>query len=380
MDFKKVFLIRNVAPDKFGGAEIYQLIVARLLKAHGFSTAILTNSKELLSRAKQEGIKTFTPPYIKRQNWSGKYNSLLPLYAAKIKHQTTWYKNLFASEKPSIVNVQSRDDWLSATKAAKNQNITTFWTDHADFRNWALWNIDQKFKNPIGKLILKTSSSADKLIFISDYERSWFDSFLKTKPTDNLVIIKNGVLDRLKDYSSIKPEKQSFAFIGRLVDDKGMTELLAAFKTVAQTYPDATLNLYGDGDSKEYQTISENLPNIFFHGYTDDPLMALAKNEFFVLPSRHEGLSLSLLDAAMMQKPIIATAVGATSEVITHKKSGLLVRPESPKALARAMLEVLENRELSAQIAKNARKRYEAEFDFNRIFTEKMLPLYEGEK
>lgn len=372
---KKVFLIRNVAPEKFGGGETYQLELARELKTHGFSPAIITNSKELLRRAKEAGFKTFVPPYISNQNWSGAKNLLLPFFWLKLKTQERWYSKLFQVEQPSVVNIQSRDDWLSATCAAKKLKIKIFWTDHIDFRSWALWNIDEKFKNPIGKQIIKIASRVDKIIFISDYEYNWFTSLPTNQKFKNLTIIKNGAIDQFEKYKDIKPVKNSFCYVGRIVDYKGISELITAFERISSKHLGATLNIFGDGDVKKYQTAT-SCPNITFHGYTKNPLEAIAKNEFFVLPSHREGLSLSLLDAAMMQKTIIVTDVGAATEVIDHKKSGLLVHPGSTEALANAMLEVLENKSLSNSMAKNARKKFEQEFNFDQIFEQQMLPLY----
>ena len=80
MNEKKVFLIRNVARDKFGGAEIYQIKLAKKLKEAGFLPIILTNSKKLLEGAKNARFKTLIPPYLERQNWSGLWNLGLPMY------------------------------------------------------------------------------------------------------------------------------------------------------------------------------------------------------------------------------------------------------------------------------------------------------------
>ena len=374
---KKVFLIRNVAPNKFGGGEVYQLELAKELKVHGFLPYIITNSKELLERARKIGVKTFVPPYIKMQDWSGAKNLMLPLYWLNIQAQKRWYKNLFRFEKPTIINIQSRDEWLSATMAANSLRIKTIWTDHADFRNWVLWNVDKKFKNRIGKKIVSLMSTPKRIILISEYEKQWLRNTLLKLP-NNITVIHNGVHDELKQYKKIKARKNSFAYVGRITQEKGIPELIDAFNIVNSKYSNATLNLYGDGpDIEKYERESKGNNHIIFHGYTDEPLRSIAENEFFVLPSHNEGLSLSLLDACMMEKAIIATNVAATSEVIKNKRTGLLVSPNSAKNIAEAMLEIVGDKSLSTAIAKNARRHYEQEFDFNHIFEKKMLPLYQ---
>lgn len=373
-----VFLIRNVAPEKFGGGETYQLKLAEKLKSHGFSPAILTNSKELLTRTKSERITTYVPPYIESQNWSGLKNFLLPAYFVKLKAQQRWYETLFKQERPAVINVQSRDDWLSATLAARRVgNIKILWTDHMDFRSWVLWNVDKKLKNPIGKLIVRRASLADKIIMISDYERAWLAHLLREKTPKNLITIKNGVTDEFSNYKNIKPKPNSLVYLGRLVDYKGISELLAAFEIVLKNHPDATLHLYGSGPLASTIKPSKHL---VLHGETDKPLKALAEHQIFILPSYREGLSLSLLEAAMMQKTIIATDVDGNPEVVEDKKSGLLVPPKDPVTLASAMQKLLDDPKLAKSLARNARQTYEERFDLDRIFDEQMLPLYNNDK
>ena len=100
----------------------------------------------------------------------------------------------------------------------------------------------------------------------------------------------------------------------------------------------------------------------------------------FVLPSYREGLSLSLLDAAMMRKKIIASDIGGNPEVVINGKTGLLVSAKNAQRLAEAMIWMLENKKEATEMAKNARQFYEKNFDFEKIFKEKMLPLYNKEK
>ena len=148
---------------------------------------------------------------------------------------------------------------------------------------------------------------------------------------------------------------------------------------VNEKYADATLNIYGDGeDLEKYKELASKNKKIHFYGRTDQPLKAMAENEIFVLPSYREGLSLSLLDAAMMGKKIIASDVDGNPEVVIDKKTGLLVPVKNVERLAEAMVWILEHQKEAGTMAKNARKKYEEEFDFEKIFKEKMLPLYKS--
>lgn len=366
----RVFLIRNIAPNEYGGSEIYQIELAKILMKNDFDAFILTASKELLKEAKDLGIKTIKIPYYKQQNFSGWRNLLFPVYVVRQVKLYFWYKKILKEYRPEIVNIQSRDEWIAVTKAAKKLKIKVLWTDHADFKNWVLTNVKVAYKNWIGKWILRCAKKADKIIMVSDSEYKWFRKEVPAYKTKNIIVIKNGVKDCLSEYKNIKPEAKSFVYLGRLAEEKGINELVEAFKKVYEKYPEAKLNLYGEGKLKT------DCEGIVFHGFTNEPMKVLAENDCFVLPSHREGLSLSLLNAAMMKKKIIVSDIEGNLEVISNHENGLVVPVGNIKELARAMIYNIENPKDMERMAENVRKRYEEEFNAEKIFAEKMLLLY----
>ena len=94
----------------------------------------------------------------------------------------------------------------------------------------------------------------------------------------------------------------------------------------------------------------------------------------------HAGSRILPMDAEMMGKKIIASDVDGNPEVVKNGETGLLVPAKNVKRLAEAMIYMLENKKEADEMAKNARKYYEEKFDFEKIFKEKMLPLYNIEK
>ena len=166
--------------------------------------------------------------------------------------------------------------------------------------------------------------------------------------------------------------------MGRITKEKGIDELARAFLKIREKYPDVVLNIYGDGEAKWKEKLKG--AGIKYHGHTNEPLKVMAENEIFILPSYREGLSLSLLEAAMMEKKIIASDVDGNPEVVVNGETGLLVSAKDADKLAEAMMWMLENKEKAETMAKNARKKYEREFNFEKIFEEKMLPLYNVSK
>ena len=378
---KTVFLIRGIGPEEYGGGEMYQIKLGTTLSSWGFEVFIVTSSEKLLKEAKRERIKTIRLPYCRCQNWSGWRNLLLPLYCLNIIRLRKWYKKVFKKMKPDIVNIQSRDDWIAATGIAKKMGAKVLWTDHADFRSWVLINIDVRYKNWIGKWVLRCAKKADKIIMVSDFERNSFERMVKPRKYKNLITVKNGVVDECKKFKKIKYKIGDFCYVGRIIDYKGIGELIEAFKKVNMEYPDTSLNIYGDGeDFERYKALAKENKKIYFHGRTNEPLKVLAESEIFVLPSYREGLSLSLLDAAMMEKQIIASDVDGNPEVVINKKTGLLVPVKDINKLAEAMIYMLENKKEASEMAKNVRQYYKDSFDFDKIFKEKMLLLYNSKE
>lgn len=372
---KTIFLIRNIAPDCYGGAESYQIELAKILKKNDFCPIIFTASKKLLTIAKQNHIQAIQAPYIKRQNWSGWRNILLPIYIFWQFKLYFWYKKQIRKYSPTAINIQSRDEWISATIAARKTHTQVFWTDHADFRNWVFTNINIKYKNFIGKYILKLSTIPDKIITISDFEASWLRKNVKL-PRNNIMILKNGVIDQKHDYDNIKPLENNFCYVGRIVDYKGISELIEAFNIISHDNPSATLHIYGDGpDYEKYCQSAKSNQNIHFYGYTKEPLKAMAQSEVFILPSYYEGLSISLLEASMMQKTIIATNVDGNPEVVLNDHTGFTIPPRDADALAHAMQKILDDKKLARSLAKNARLHYEQEFNFTHNVEQSLIPL-----
>lgn len=376
----KVVIIRNISPQCYGGGETYQLILSSLLSAHSYHPIIFSSSEKLLENSKQSNISCQRAPFLKFQNWSGLKNLLLPLYFLWQLYLYFWYLHQFKNLKPKTIIVESRDDFLAATLAAKKLDIQTLWIDHMDFRSWVLQNVEKKYKNFIGKRILKVARLVDCIIFISNYERQFFEKLIKKTslpPFQNLTTIKNGAIDSFTEYQKISVTPKSFIYLGRLEEYKGIKELIAAFQEISPKHKDAILHIYGTGPladfCKQHQT-----SQIIYHGFSDQPLAKVASAEIFVLPSYIEGLSLALIDATMLQKAIITTNIDGNPEVVQDSFNGLLVPAKDQHSLAKAIDKLLQNPALTQKFAKASRIKYLNEFDFAKTVKEQLIPIIEG--
>lgn len=369
---KTIFLVRNIEPNKYGGGESYQLELARVLLHNNVRPIIVTSCNRLYENAQKAGIEVIRAPFFKRQNWSGWRNILLPIYIVKQQWLKHWYVKQIKKYQPDILDIESRDDFIAATRAGRQLKKQIFWTDHADFRIWVMQNINVKGKNFIGKWILRLANIPDKIIMISEYEKQYFEENIRKLP--NLLVISNGVVDEYEQYQNQASQK-TVCYLGRLSFEKGLRELIEAFDTLAEH--DIILHMYGDGDDEaEVKKLAANNPHIVMHGYADQPLQKISESQYFILPSYHEGMSIALLEALMLGRTIIATRVTGNTEVIQDKYNGRLIPDHDAKAISDILLELFNDKKQSQTLAKNARATYCEKYNYEANIQTKLLPLF----
>jgi glycosyltransferase involved in cell wall biosynthesis len=148
----------------------------------------------------------------------------------------------------------------------------------------------------------------------------------------------------------------------RLHSQKGHVYLLEA----AAHVPDALFVLAGEGPERatlERQAQQLGIQGrVRFLGHRQGIPQLLASCDVFVLPSLYEGLPLCVLEAMAAGKPVVATAVGGTDEVVIDGETGLLVPPGNPVALATAIRSLLSDRKLAARLAQAGRARVTEKF------------------
>jgi glycosyltransferase involved in cell wall biosynthesis len=174
----------------------------------------------------------------------------------------------------------------------------------------------------------------------------------------------------------------TFLVISRLLKEKGIYEFVEAVRAVKDQFPEAQFQLLGKRDERNPTVIpqkdidlwqSEGL--IDWLGETEDVRPFIAKADVVVLPSYREGLSRSLLEAAAMGKPLIATDVVGCREIVEHQVNGLLVPVKESKGLAEAMIWMILHPELREKMGQAGRIKVEQEFDERKVI-EKILATY----
>ena len=197
---------------------------------------------------------------------------------------------------------------------------------------------------------------------------------------DKICTINNGIdLERYevtKDYQLVKKEigmNDSFPIIGAVGNVKpvkGYDTFIRAASLILKQYPKAKFLIVGS--ISEHNSCIDELERLIyvyglkkyfeFLGFRQDVYDILSLFDIYVLPSRSEGLSMALLEAMSLGKPIVATSVGGNLKVLENYKTALLVPPNEPEALSDSILHLLSDKVFAKRIGQNAsevcRRRY----------------------
>jgi glycosyltransferase involved in cell wall biosynthesis len=249
MSKKRVIIIRNAKSYDFGGGERFPVFLADIIAESDFDPIIISRSPKLLNFARDNKIRTIRGWWWSWQNWSGKFALLSPFYIVWQIILTGWYLVIFIRNKPDIIHIQSKDDFIAATWAGRLLGKRVIWTDHADLKH--IWkNIGIWYKNPIGKLACLTAKHANAITVVSESERTLVsDNLSPNSPIrQKLHVIYNGIIDVSSKYKNTGDNKIfTFCTVSRLVTYKGISEMIDAFVKFSKEYPDSKLIIIGDG-------------------------------------------------------------------------------------------------------------------------------------
>jgi glycosyltransferase involved in cell wall biosynthesis len=198
--------------------------------------------------------------------------------------------------------------------------------------------------------------------------------------------------------STRDPQKLKILYVGRISPEKGIHDLVDAFKKVLKNYPQASLDLVGAEAivSPEFLIRISNDPNVkklesFYPGsYLEKVKSRIPQTyrdrinfvgaidqekllqyywdaDLLVNPSLSESFGMSLVEAMACNVPVIATRVGGMTSVIDEGKTGLLVEPANPSVLAKGIIDLLGNPELREQMGIQGNRRVNELFSWDKI-------------
>jgi glycosyltransferase involved in cell wall biosynthesis len=205
-------------------------------------------------------------------------------------------------------------------------------------------------------------------------------------PLRRVEVIHNGIalsaIEAPPRPTDLPPHAPLLVLVGRLARVKGQHQLITALALLEDA--DAVVVLAGKDIEAggAYRAALERRAEelgvrerVVFTGYRDDVRALLAAAAVVVLPSEIEGLPLVVLEAMAAGRPVVATAVGGTPELVAAGETGLLVRPGDAQALAAALDSLLRDPERRERMGAAARHRVERDFSLDAT-TAKVLAVY----
>lgn len=324
-----------------------------------FDVIGVANDSGLLSSvAKREGIRTVGITMKRKISIINDLKSLWALY------------RLFRKERPFIVHAN--------TPKASFLGMVAAWLARVPHRIYLVTGL--RFETVHGplRLILKTIERisclcATKVIPEGDgVKKALYREHITKKPMEKILNGNiNGIdveyFNRSKDIltqaSDIRNGSNAFTFIfiGRMVRDKGINELIGAFHKFSSENPSVRLLLVGTFEDKldpvlpETKRLIETSENIVFVGYQKDVRPYLAASDVLVLPSYREGFPNVVLQAGAMGLPCIVTDISGSSEIIIPDRNGIIIPKQNTKALYQAMKYCIQHPESVKKMAQEAR-------------------------
>lgn len=178
----------------------------------------------------------------------------------------------------------------------------------------------------------------------------------------------------------VPPGAPLIGIFGRLSRQKGHRALFEAMPLVWRALPEARLVVAGAGELEtELRALAgqDRAGRIRLLGQLDDMPAALAAADVVALPSLYEGMPFAALEAMAMARAVVASEVDGTREVVDHGRTGLLVPPSDPPALAEALLRLLGDPGLRAEMGRAARARVLERYE-QREMLARTFALYAG--
>jgi len=231
------------------------------------------------------------------------------------------------------------------------------------------------------------------------------DFALKEKlcPADKISVVGEGSANGI-DLKKFNPERlkpvgveirrkydipeQAFVlgFVGRLRGDKGINELVLAFKQLLSRYPDIYLLLVGPWEGglseirkEEEEFIRSHNKQVVYVGYQERVEEFMAAMDIFVLPSYREGFGVVNIEASAMGLPVVSTSIDGTRDSVIDNQTGFLVPVKSVEDLAGQIEKLIKDRALRKKMGEAGKgwaKKFEQHSHWEKIFQHRLRLLY----
>jgi glycosyltransferase involved in cell wall biosynthesis len=353
----------------------HRLPLARAARDAGFDVAVITRVDRKGDSIRKEGFHLIHMDFRRGQ--------LEPVRDVRLLYRLA---RIFRSERPALIHNVSMKPVVLGTIAARIAGGSSIVNALAGFGYvFASRSRRALMLRPLVKTAFRCLFRGERMRVIVQ------------NPVDRDALTKIGVCTSIIDLipgsgvdaERFRPTKENSgppvaAMVSRMLWDKGVRELVGAARILQHRCPRLKVCLVGPPDPANPASIDEEELQAWVEegvvewlGAQNDIPAIWSRAQIAVLPSYREGLPLSLLEAAACGRAIVATDVPGCREVVEHEKTGLLVPPRDPYALADAIGRLAEDLELRKRLGNAARARVLERFTVGTI-VEKTLSVYRG--
>ena len=325
----------------------HRLPMARAARAAGYEIIVATRVEAHRARIEAEGFR------VHALDWRRRGNGPLATLRAVLDIAA-----LYRRERPDLIHhvamkpviVGGLAAWLAGRKAVVNAltGLGYVFIGESPVKLPIRAVIRFVLKRPGSRLLLQNHDDARFLV-----SRGFADP-------ERLTVIRGSGID-IGHYAPL-PEPDAgpvtVAYVGRMLEDKGIPTLVEAHRRVRERGVDLRLLLVGTPDPENPTTVTEatlrdwtTRPGLEWRGAVADVRTVWKDAHFAVLPSRREGLPKSLLEAASCARALVATDVPGCREIARAGENALLVPPDDPQALAEALETLATDAPLRARFA-----------------------------
>ncbi|MGD1890234.1 MAG: glycosyltransferase [Cyclobacteriaceae bacterium] len=328
---RRVRILETIRQGKVGGGESHLLSLVKNIDKSIYEPIVLSfTDGPMIDSLREWGIKVHIIPTERPFN---------PTVWKKVKH-------LLNDEGIDIVHVHGTRAYSNVVWAAKALSIPIIYTVHGWSFHDSLPKIARKLRIITEKWLV---SQADTVISVSPSDqvtgRNHFGQLESTVITNGVDLSK---FNPSADYKDIRAEYgiskkvTLLGYIQRVTKQKDPISMIEAFSLILKQEPTVRLLMIGEGELKKAAVDKAKELNvdsfIYFDDFRQDVPDILNAIDIYCLPSLWEGLPIGLLEAMAMEKPVIATQVDGTKEVIESGKNGLMIKPKDREGLANATL------------------------------------------
>ncbi len=354
------------------------------MRENGFEVVLASAEGKEINQIEQDtGLKVHVLPLTRK---------IAPLTDLKAIWKTY---QLIKKEKPDIVHTHTPKAGLVGMLAAKLAGVPVRVHTVAGLPLMEATGSKRKILNFVERLTAWAATN----VYPNSLAIKEFMIQEKLVPPNKLKVIANGssngintayfskehftpeIQKLLRQQLGISETDLVYTFVGRLVKDKGINELIEAFVKLQKKVPNAKLLLVGNEEPEldplwpETQTEIKNNKAIITTGWVEDVRPYLSISDVFVFPSYREGMPNVVLQAGAMGLPQIVTDINGSNEIITHNKNGIIIPVKDKEALYEAMLK-LKDKNLRKKLSENARSIIKEKYE-QQILWQALLEEYQ---